>query len=391
MAFRCIYCIFFILLIFACSSKKNVINKETIPSFVAEDQTDLTSLYNLKVVKSKTDSCLIFIPKNTFNLIDTSEYEFALVNTTDNFDVDLRCHRSLADSKYNCYSFFYISSSNYIFQKRNKYFPDAENQTILSITDPNDILAFSLNDSLFYNINEIPVNHYMQFFSGSDMKDTLSPKTIQYVLLNSKDEFEYQDTNYRQISDSGYVFSKTGLFKIDINNEWQFIYTLNYSMQKSVLSLQDMIDALIYIDYAQEYNFNIEDSLQKLQLDKFWLNLTNRNKEKSREIIAEYYSRIWMSNKLFTSYKIGWKTDRGYTYTILGSPLSIFDNAKKQSWEYDNIFGKGLIRIQFVKKKQLDGVYDYVFDKKSEYNMLFLLAVNEWRDGRAFHLKSKAQ
>ena len=58
------------------------------------------------------------------------------------------------------------------------------------------------------------------------------------------------------------------------------------------------------------------------------------NIDKARELIRIYYTRILYSNYYFTSYKEGWRTERGMIYTIYGPPDKVYKTSDGESWGY---------------------------------------------------------
>ena len=57
-----------------------------------------------------------------------------------------------------------------------------------------------------------------------------------------------------------------------------------------------------------------------------------------------------LANKYFTSYKKGWKTDRGMIFIIYGLPDSLFKSGEEERWIYNpQGIGTG---IEFIFKYQ---------------------------------------
>ena len=81
--------------------------------------------------------------------------------------------------------------------------------------------------------------------------------------------------------------------------------------------INNLTEPLIYITTRVEYLKLKKDLTDKQALDKFWLS-TLGSPEKARTAIKAFYQNIQTSNTLFSSYKEGWKTDRGMVYTVFG-------------------------------------------------------------------------
>src|SRR5690606_38240941 len=89
-----------------------------------------------------------------------------------------------------------------------------------------------------------------------------------------------------------------------------------------VQTLDEMVDALGYIAYEREVGRIREGTTaaERLQrFDAFWGSLV-RQRSVATNLIETYYARIEEANLLYSSYKEGWKTDRGMVYVLLGPP-----------------------------------------------------------------------
>ncbi|MRR13640.1 GWxTD domain-containing protein, partial [bacterium] len=58
---------------------------------------------------------------------------------------------------------------------------------------------------------------------------------------------------------------------------------------------------------------------QRSRFDRFWLRLAG-SPESATNVIRQYYTRVEQANLLFSSYKEGWKTDKGMVYIVFGPP-----------------------------------------------------------------------
>ena len=86
----------------------------------------------------------------------------------------------------------------------------------------------------------------------------------------------------------------------------------------------DMIEPLAYLASEDEM---IALSVQVLNLNlhlmNFWIKCGG-NIEKARELIRIYYTRALYANYYFSSYREGWRTDRGMIYIIYGPPDKVY-------------------------------------------------------------------
>lgn len=144
--------------------------------------------------------------------------------------------------------------------------------------------------------------------------------------------------------------------------------------------IKELTEPLIYITTKGEYQKISKDLTNKQALDKFWLS-TVGSPEKARRAIKHFYHNIEVANILFTSYKEGWKTDRGMIYTVMGPPLSVVKEYKTETWSYRD---KANQEINFIFKKIRNifsnNHYELLRDKS--YDRQWFLAIDRWREGQ---------
>jgi GWxTD domain-containing protein len=129
-----------------------------------------------------------------------------------------------------------------------------------------------------------------------------------------------------------------------------------------------------------------EDSLRRL-FESFWLGLAGGDRQAGRDLIRRYYTRIEEANKYFTTYKEGWKTDRGMVFTILGPPPMVEKSYDTETWYYDQSGSYAANRYQFrriyVTSDELM-LEDYLLTRTSGYESFWSDMVSRWRRGAAF-------
>jgi hypothetical protein len=85
------------------------------------------------------------------------------------------------------------------------------------------------------------------------------------------------------------------------------------------------------------------------------------------------YFFIKKANELFTSYKEGWKTDRGMVYVIFGNPDRVFRENKKEIWLY------GDIRFEFKIISNLFAPKMYVLLRDKGYEKIWIKKITDLR------------
>ncbi len=174
---------------------------------------------------------------------------------------------------------------------------------------------------------------------------------------------------------------KAGLYFVQIDttgNEGQSFYAGNGSYPKPT-RIEELTSPLIYLTTQEEFQNILTDPENKKTLDKFWLS-TLQDPNKARNSIKRFYQRVESANRYFTSYKEGWKTDRGMIYTIMGQPMLVTKDGNREIWEYQRPPSPP---ITFVFKKIPNIFSDnhYELDRQEELDRPWFLAIDRWRKG----------
>ncbi|MEN8928014.1 MAG: GWxTD domain-containing protein [Flavobacteriales bacterium] len=153
----------------------------------------------------------------------------------------------------------------------------------------------------------------------------------------------------------------------------------------SFSSYAGMIEPLKYICTSTEYSSLERASNQREAVEKFWLKI-GRTKERSRVIIAEYYRRVELANKFFTSYKEGWKTDRGMLSIVMGLPNTIYKTNTGETWIYGTPNNMMMsLTFNFNKQNTDKDKNDYQLVRYRTYRDYWYRACESWRQGRIYN------
>lgn len=144
---------------------------------------------------------------------------------------------------------------------------------------------------------------------------------------------------------------------------------------------ENLVKPLIYMSTSQELRAVNENPNSKQALDKFFLAITAGNQMVSKKIIKNYYHRIEESNRLFTSYKEGWKTDKGMVYTILGPPNKVQRSRDREVWVYAQNTNFSEIIFTFNRKPNQFTENYYELVRYPEYQAYWFPFVEAWRTG----------
>jgi len=239
-------------------------------------------------------------------------------------------------------------------------------------------------DSLF-------ISSYRKFTEIPDPPSMLLPeKTVDYD-PDTVIALAYSDTLPIMFPNEGIYFCRVDR---KINDGYTF---LNFGpAYPQNTSPETMIESLAYLASAQEMNNMKTSDRPKLALDEFWIGCGG-NVERSRELIRIYYTRVLYANYYFTSYKEGWRTERGMIYVIYGPPDKVYKTNDGEQWGYR----KPVIRSRWGARYSVKEDYLYFNFKKRENEFsdndfyisrsetlitLWDQAVASWRKGIVFRL-----
>jgi len=194
------------------------------------------------------------------------------------------------------------------------------------------------------------------------------------------------------------MLPREGVYFCSVDREADEGYTFfNFGQTfPSMTNPAEMIEPLVYLASEEEITSMRAASKPKVALDNFWI-MCGGNIDKSRELIRIYYTRILYSNFYFTSYKEGWRTERGMIYTIYGPPDKVYKNSEGESWGYrkpviKSSWGGGYhlkeeylyFNFKFRENKFTDN--DYYLSRNETLVTYWDKAVANWRKGIVYRL-----
>ena len=90
------------------------------------------------------------------------------------------------------------------------------------------------------------------------------------------------------------------------------------------------------------------------------------------------------SNKLFTSFQEGWKTDRGMIYIVFGAPNKVTKTKNGEIWTYGVSGNSASVVFSFLKIINPFTENDYYLERSESYKEPWYQAVDMWRQGRIY-------
>ncbi|MFN3342901.1 MAG: GWxTD domain-containing protein [Flavobacteriales bacterium] len=151
-----------------------------------------------------------------------------------------------------------------------------------------------------------------------------------------------------------------------------------------VMTPDALIEPLRYICSSEEFKTLRTAIDQKKSIDQFWLDRSS-SRERARELIRNYYNRVQESNRRYSSYLEGWKTDRGMIYLIFGEPAFVDRTTDSETWIYGDRFSTASLRFNFLKIQNPFSDNDFLLQRMPVYKPEWYKAVDVWRSGRVYY------
>lgn len=176
------------------------------------------------------------------------------------------------------------------------------------------------------------------------------------------------------------VFSKRGLYLMQKDTAVALGFAVRAEDDYPKFNkLQSLYGPMIYITTKPEYERLKSAGKDKKVFDKVILGIT-RDSDRAKNFMRSYFRRVEMANLFFTSYKEGWKTDRGMIYIIFGMPEEVYMSDDQEMWRYDNDQRK--LTFNFVRSATLFDPENYVLVRDKKYQRTWYEAVDLWRNAR---------
>jgi GWxTD domain-containing protein len=139
---------------------------------------------------------------------------------------------------------------------------------------------------------------------------------------------------------------------------------------------------LIYVSTSAEANDLYTAREHKKALDRYWLGLpVGNNVTLAKRTIKSFYQRVESANRYFTSYKEGWKTDRGMIFIVMGLPAKISKNKDQEIWTYNRQGQYSEVNFTFNRRNNQFSENHYELLRYAEYQPIWYPAVESWRNG----------
>ncbi len=264
----------------------------------------------------------------------------------------------------------------------------AQNYQVLSAStrSPSFDKVFHSGEIFYVKYNRIgPDTVYVKYYQN----DFPMPRPPITNLSSPKPDYKTDSIFAYPYSDTTkYILPMEGMYHIQVDPKQPggltlFNFGVNYPR---VASTSDMIGPLVYLTNSQEFNELVSQTNLKLALDNFWLK-AGGNSQTARELIRVYYNRVFFANYFFTSYKEGWKTDRGMMFIVYGPPNILTKKGNTEIWVYYRKKSSEPLQFTFSRHENPYTQNDFLLERNF-VNSLWTQAVNEWRSGKIFYTES---
>ncbi len=222
-------------------------------------------------------------------------------------------------------------------------------------------------------MNEKPL--FVSFY-----KTTFPPPNPPFTEKGGNAErFLFHDSLFQLASGAAFIPTQYGLylFQQDTTAEDGFSVRAMPEAYPKFSKLEDLVGPLIFVTTHEEYAQLQKVNGDKIAFDKIILSIT-RDKERAKTFMRSYFQRIETANRYFSSYKEGWKTDRGMIYTIFGAPDELGKNQGNEVWTYKNFN----VRFTFVKSGSVYDADNYILLRDKRFNEVWYSTIDLWRKSR---------
>jgi len=139
-------------------------------------------------------------------------------------------------------------------------------------------------------------------------------------------------------------------------------------------TIADLKGPLLFVTTREENDKIGAAGEDKTKFDKVILDITD-DKDRAKKFMRNFFKRVETANQLFTSYKEGWKTDRGMIYIVFGLPDEVATNGQQEVWAYKYPRQS----FKFTKSGSVYNPDHYVLIRDSQYTEDWYSTIDLWR------------
>lgn len=219
------------------------------------------------------------------------------------------------------------------------------------------------------------VYHYTSNFKVADPPFSASSSTIiRSIEIDSL--FEIKSNRVFKLSKPGLYFTQSDT--VGVNGVAFRVEPAPFPKQGT---FKELIGSLTYFTTRTEMEKLTSAKDKKKAFDSYWISIT-KSSERARKVIKGYYGRVRLANQLFTTYKQGWKTDKGMIFIVFGSPDLVTRNGNREEWVFERSNRLPRMSFTFVRSKSIFTQDHYVLLRNSSYQQIWYKAIDLWRKGQ---------
>lgn len=223
--------------------------------------------------------------------------------------------------------------------------------------------------------------------------EVIFPVAVPPFSLAKPKAFDFNNhTKFNLPMDNGvgeFSASKPGIyhFGIDDKNQYTGLTLFQYTDEfPEINTPEELLSPLRFITSKKEFSKFKHYQNPKKAVDDFWLT-TSKDPNKAKKLIKGYYNRVQNANYFFSSFKEGWKTDRGVIYIVFGPPSIVYRSLTGESWVYGEESNYRSLTFNFSKVNNPFTNNDYTLQRTSVYKNPWYRAVDSWRQGKVASLE----
>ena len=239
----------------------------------------------------------------------------------------------------------------------------------------------SINDSLMFKTSvhkKLWVYRYKtRYYPAELLYEEGKKRSVGWQVLDSVFEI---------ITNDALVFSERALYHVrsDTTKDNGLCIRVSSKSFPEVRTVEELMHALIYIASKPDIHQMITTSNKKHTLDVFWLN-AGGSEWNARRLIRTYYQRVNFANFHYSSYKLGWKTDKGMVYILFGKPDKIIKSLGYETWFYAKKNGrKKQAKFRFKHQSDWRSINNYVLIRQKSLKSVWQEQVINWWKGNIY-------
>ncbi|MEJ8800850.1 GWxTD domain-containing protein [Pontibacter sp. H249] len=250
------------------------------------------------------------------------------------------------------------------------------------------LINASTDKAVFSNYCNTSEKYAVRFYNGQVRPITAHLHKIEFApalppmsLREVPDQLDLPVMDTLVFNDGDTItFDQEGLYLFEPSSAFSKGILVQRWAYPQVSMAEELVQPLIYITSSAEREELYRAADPKAAVDDFWLKVAG-DKATARELIRSYYGRVEKANKLFTSHKVGWTTDRGMIYIIYGKPSTISQTGNTETWIYRESPTSPYVKFVFNKKEDNFTENNYELVRRREYEESWYSTVAKWRAG----------